>query len=172
MKEDQELKRIEKRPGLFRKKALVLEGVPIVLALLFLLIDQKLLFFYSILALICIYLFGSWYLFRSGDYKWYNTVLSVIVGVFLMASLMGILFHVLNWEGSQEMLMSGFSAAIYGAIISLIVAIYRTLSPTKRLYKFRMSWKIFLRFLILAILYFATELKDPFFEAATGMGYM
>lgn len=157
----------EEKPKTSRKPryfAYLLEGIPIVFSLLFLLTDRKQVFFMVTMVLSLIYIFFGWYLFKTAKHKWYNILIATIAGLLLASVLMGPIFHVMNWEGGTEMLIAGTVTLIYGTIATFVIAVIRSFISEDKGKEWGMSWKIFSRFLIFSLIYYFTDMADVFLD--------
>lgn len=149
----------EKRP-----LAILLEGIPVLLIIIFLLLNMRQAFFYVTFSLSLIYIFAGWYLFRTNKHKWYNMLIATISGILLASTLMGPIFQVMSWEGQRELLIAGTLVIIYATVLSFVVAIIRTLISKNKKMELGMSWKIFFRFLILFFIYVFADYTDDFVD--------
>lgn len=147
-----------------RPLALLLEGIPVLLIILFLLVNMKQAFFFVSFSLSLIYIFAGWYLFKTDKHKWYNVLIATFAGILLATTLLGPIFHIMNWKGKQELLIVGTLNVIFGTVFSLGLAIIRTVISKNRKMELGMSWKIFVRFLVLLLIYTFADYTNYFVE--------
>ncbi|MEL7341530.1 MAG: hypothetical protein AAGM67_13715, partial [Bacteroidota bacterium] len=146
---DQHLSNSPKEFKIFRPLALVLEGIPICLILLSLLIENQKLLIIGFWSLALLYPLGGWYLFKSRDYKVWDIILATFFGLLLSIVLLGMLFELADWEFGQEMLAVGSLTLQYAFGFSLVYMIVRNIRIRDTKSELRTSLKIFARFTIL-----------------------
>jgi hypothetical protein len=149
--------------NLFRITPIILEGLPVLVILIGVIIPSDFLILIGLMSLSFVYLVLPWYLFKSLKFNAVDIIMSLFLGQALSVACIALLFSVLKWESYEVMALTGITSLIAGSAISLVfLAIKYFVSKSKRKFEYRMSYKLLSRFLIFIIIYLALGLDQHF----------
>ncbi|MGB0863706.1 MAG: hypothetical protein ACPG19_14160 [Saprospiraceae bacterium] len=140
----------QKRQMEYRTGAMLLEGVPMFLLILCLLIGNKRLLSFAGFLLSFTYLFGGWYIFKGDKYRAKDIILVTVSIFFTLFQIPLIfLFKIMHWPGAMEMWNNlPLTVTIFLSIWTTWYLYYRYRRPLER----RLSAKIVSRIAILGLL--------------------
>ncbi len=107
-----------------------------------------------------IYPLFAWYLFKTNKYRIVDILFATFFGLGIFVVIISLLFYFQNWEGAKEMLIVSYLTLVFGTIGSLIFYVLRIMILKNKEHEFRMSLKIFSRYLFLLILFYALNLDE------------
>lgn len=141
------------KPSAYRFKAIALEIVPLILILVYSVINQTTIIIWltpSIMGLV--YLLFGWYLFKGIKISTGQVLTTILVGLYVTFVGLTYLFYIQSWEGSKEMSIVGSTIGVF-IMISLLI---RYLRNQKDELEYRYSLKLLSRVLIyqLCLVYF------------------
>ncbi|MEL6867096.1 MAG: hypothetical protein AAFP19_21915 [Bacteroidota bacterium] len=146
----------------FRPLALVLELTPFLVAIIGMLSESYKLIVsgFSIAALF--YLVLPWYLFKAKKYRLLDIIIACVLGQALCVIWLSILFFIMQWEYYPEMLIIAHPTLLFGLAASLMYMAIRTTTSREKNYEWNNSIKLFSRFFIIIILFYAFGMNVHF----------
>lgn len=144
----------------YRTLALALEFIPLIGGLfgILLKIPQLTTIGFAIGAIV--YPLFSWYLFKTNTFHFLDILFATLFGLGLFVSIIGFLYYFQKWEGARELLSSVHRILTIGFVLSFVHYIFRRMMVKNKAEEFRMSLKIFSRYAILLLLFYAFNLDE------------
>jgi hypothetical protein len=149
----------------YRKKAILLDVIPILIFILSILFGNQNLITFSSFLLAMIYLLGGWYIFKGDQYRikdiTFVTISVLLVLVPIPLTLVGITITEFDWNLGGKLLVCLADATPIILAIYTIISIIWYLFHRNRLLETRLSLKLLSRIIILTLLLIAV--LDIFF---------
>ena len=142
----------------FRPLPIAIEIIPFLIYGIGYLLDSPTTLTIGLVGFFAVYVCLGWYIFKSNKYTTWNTIFAIVLGGFIFVVLTGLTFYLHQLDGWKMMVVISYQGLMTGTLISLIYLIVRYANPNIREYEFTMSQKIFLRFIILTIIYYSLGL--------------
>ena len=107
-----------------------------------------------------IYPLFAWYLFKTNTYHILDILFATFFGLGIFVVLVSLLFYFQQWEGAKEMVIAAHLTLMVGTGLSLAHYLIRIMIVKNKEQEFRMSLKLFSRYLFLLILFYALNLDE------------
>ena len=149
--DNEELQMVNEPIKKYRIGAIILEAIPLLLILTGFFIGNLGGVFLSILALLAVYVFGGWYIFKGDKYRAKDIVFVTMTALFsLFPIVISLLYRTLSWPGANEMFMT--SRYILPIFIMICIGWY--FFHRHRLLEWRLSLKLLSRIVVFGMLLF------------------
>jgi len=132
----------------WRIPALIIEGLPVLIGLLGILFNSPSMITIGFCTLAILYVVGSWYIFKAEKFKALDIIIAIVFGITFSVLILGLLFHIQNWEGYDLMMTVNITTIILMLPIALVLFLLRRKSP----FEFTFSKKILVRMIIYSLL--------------------
>ena len=146
----------EKPFNKYRPLAIILETLPIVIALIGFISANSSLVVIGCTVASLFYMVLSWYLFKGFKFTPADVIASLILGLGLSVSLNGMLFYFMKWDHNGLMLSSTSTIFFFCFVLALIYMVVKSMDRENFKYEIRMSLKIISRYVILLVIFLST----------------
>ncbi|MFK7924316.1 MAG: hypothetical protein AB8H47_20330 [Bacteroidia bacterium] len=144
----------------FRLPAILVEGIPLTLMVMGLMLGINKLKVISFMTTAFLYMSVSFYLFKAEKYKVLDVIAAIFAGLMIAIILIGYLFQLMDWPNGVEMLTISKLSLNFGLLFSGLLVLAKNLKVQRRPFEFTMSLKLFSRFLILLIYFYASGMHQ------------